>query len=39
VKRILLGAAAETAVSRDALARPAALEPFEKMARRPPYSA
>jgi acetoacetyl-CoA synthetase len=37
VKRILLGAAAETAVSRDALASPAALEPFEKMARRPPY--
>ena len=39
VKRILLGAAAETTVSRDALASPAALEPFEEMARRPPYSA
>ena len=39
VKRILLGAAAETAVSRDALANPAALEPFEAMAMRPPYTA
>jgi len=37
VKRILLGAAAETTVSRDALASPAALEPFEEMAGRPPY--
>jgi len=39
VKRILLGAPAESAVSRDALANPAALEPFEAMARRLPYSA
>jgi acetoacetyl-CoA synthetase len=38
VKRILLGAAAETTVSRDALASPTALEPFEEMARRPPYA-
>ncbi len=38
VKRILLGAAAETTVSRDALATPAALDPFEEMARRPPYA-
>jgi acetoacetyl-CoA synthetase len=38
VKRILLGAAAEATVSRGALASPAALEPFEEMARRPPYS-
>ncbi len=38
VKRILLGAPAESTVSRDALANPAALEPFEEMARRPPYS-
>jgi acetoacetyl-CoA synthetase len=38
VKRILLGAAAETAVSRGALASPGALEPFEEMARRAPYS-
>jgi acetoacetyl-CoA synthetase len=38
VKRILLGAAAETTVSRDALASPSALEPFEEMARRPPYA-
>jgi acetoacetyl-CoA synthetase len=38
VKRILLGASAETAVSRGALASPGALEPFEEMARRPPYS-
>jgi acetoacetyl-CoA synthetase len=38
VKRILLGAAADTTVSRDALASPAALEPFEEMAKRPPYS-
>jgi acetoacetyl-CoA synthetase len=38
VKRILLGATAETTVSRDALASPAALDPFEEMARRPPYT-
>ena len=38
VKRILLGAAADTTVSRDALASPAALDPFEEMARRPPYA-
>ena len=37
VKRILLGAAPDTTVSRDALATPAALDPFEEMARRPPY--
>ena len=39
VKRILLGAAAATTVSRDALANPAALDPFEEMAGRPPYVA
>ncbi len=38
VKRILLGAAAETTVSRDALASPSALDPFVAMARRPPYA-
>ncbi len=38
VKRILLGAAAETTVSRDALASPAALDVFVEMAGRPPYS-
>jgi acetoacetyl-CoA synthetase len=38
VKRILLGAAADTTVSRDALASPTALEPFEEMARQPPYA-
>ena len=38
VKRILLGAPADTTTSRDALATPAALDPFEEMARRPPYS-
>ncbi len=38
VKRILLGQATDTAVSRDALANPAALEPFERMAAKPPYS-
>ena len=38
VKRILLGAEAATVVSRDALASPAALEPFEAMAARPPYA-
>ncbi len=38
VKRILLGAAPDTTVSRDALATPAALDPFEEMARRPPYA-
>jgi acetoacetyl-CoA synthetase len=39
VKRILLGAPADTTVSRDALASPAALDPFEQMARKPPYAA
>ncbi len=39
VKRILLGASAATTVSRDALANPAALDPFEEMAGRPPYVA
>jgi len=38
VKRILLGAAAETTVSRDALASPGSLEHFEEMATRPPYA-
>ena len=38
VKRILLGADPATTVSRDALASPAALEPFEELARRPPYA-
>ncbi len=38
VKRILLGAPPDTTVSRDALATPAALDPFEQMARRAPYS-
>ena len=38
VKRILLGAAPDTTVSRDALATPTALDPFEEMARREPYS-
>ena len=38
VKRILLGAHPDTTVSRDALATPQALEPFEQMARRPPYA-
>ena len=38
VKRILLGAHPDTTVSRDALATPTALEPFEQMARRPPYA-
>ena len=38
VKRILLGAPPDTTVSRDALATPAALDPFEEMARRPPYA-
>ena len=38
VKRILLGADPATAVSRDALASPAALDPFEEMAGRPPYA-
>jgi acetoacetyl-CoA synthetase len=33
VKRILLGAAPETTASRDALADPASLEPFERLAR------
>src|SRR6185503_2095214 len=33
VKRILLGAAAETAASRDALADPRSLQPFEALAR------
>jgi acetoacetyl-CoA synthetase len=39
VKRILLGAPADTTVSRDALASPAALDPFEAMAKQPPYAA
>ena len=38
VKRILLGADPATAVNRDALASPAALDPFQEMARRPPYA-
>jgi acetoacetyl-CoA synthetase len=38
VKRILLGAAVDATVSRDALATPAALDAFEEMARRPPYA-
>src|SRR6478609_3962567 len=38
VKRILLGAPPDTTVSRDALATPTALDPFEEMARRPPYA-
>jgi acetoacetyl-CoA synthetase len=38
VKRILLGAPADTTVSRDALATPHALEPFEQMAEKPPYA-
>jgi acetoacetyl-CoA synthetase len=38
VKRILLGAPADSTVSRDALASPTALEPFEQMARNPPYA-
>jgi acetoacetyl-CoA synthetase len=38
VKRILLGAPAETTVSRDALASPAALDPFVEMAAQPPYA-
>ena len=38
VKRILLGAPAETTVSRDALASPAALDFFEELAGRPPYA-
>jgi acetoacetyl-CoA synthetase len=38
VKRILLGADPATAVSKDALATPAALDPFEELARRAPYA-
>ncbi|MSO95942.1 MAG: acetoacetate--CoA ligase, partial [Thermoleophilia bacterium] len=38
VKRILLGADAATVASRDSLANPAALEPFEAMAAHPPYA-
>jgi acetoacetyl-CoA synthetase len=38
VKRILLGAAAATVASPDSLANPAALEPFEAMARAAPYA-
>jgi acetoacetyl-CoA synthetase len=38
VKRVLLGAPAETTVSRDALANPAALDYFEELAYRPPYN-
>jgi acetoacetyl-CoA synthetase len=39
VKRILLGADPEKAVSRDALANPAALDAFVEMARRSPHRA
>ena len=39
VKRILLGAPADTTVSRDALATPTALDPFQEMAKHPPYAA
>jgi acetoacetyl-CoA synthetase len=38
VKRILLGAPADTTVSRDSLSNPAALQPFEQMAGQPPYA-
>jgi acetoacetyl-CoA synthetase len=38
VKRILLGSPAATVASPDALANPAALEPFELMAKEPPYA-
>ena len=38
VKRILLGADPATTVSRDALATPASLDPFELLARQPPYA-
>jgi acetoacetyl-CoA synthetase len=38
VKRILLGAPAETTVSRDSLSNPGALQPFEEMAAQPPYA-
>ena len=38
VKRILLGADPATTVSRDALASPAALDPFVAMATKPPYA-
>jgi acetoacetyl-CoA synthetase len=38
VKRILLGAAPETTVSRDALASPDALDAFVQMAGKPPYA-
>ena len=38
VKRILLGEAVNAAVSRDALANPAALDPFVAMAEQPPYA-
>jgi acetoacetyl-CoA synthetase len=35
VKRILLGAPADKAASRDTLANPAALDPFIELAREP----
>ncbi len=38
VKRILLGAQAETTVSRDAVVSPGALDYFEELARKPPYA-
>jgi acetoacetyl-CoA synthetase len=38
VKRILLGAPADTTVSRDSLSNPGALQPFEEMAAQPPYA-
>ncbi len=38
VKRILLGASAETTVSRDALLNPAALDHFVDLAGRPPFA-
>ena len=38
VKRILLGAPAATVASPDSLANPTALEPFEEMAKAPPYA-
>jgi len=38
VKKILLGADPATTVSRDALASPAALEPFERLARQEPFA-
>jgi acetoacetyl-CoA synthetase len=38
VKKILLGADPATTVSKDALASPAALRPFEELARQAPYA-